>query len=94
MHAITESVIETVQLLLEYDDIDINAKCIWMHKTFNNIQNLSFWIQFKHPIFYGILVDDLNWTALMIAATDGNTKLIQLLLSHNNIDVNIRDIWM
>lgn len=30
----------------------------------------------------------------MIAATDGNTKLIQLLLSHNDIDVNIRDIWM
>lgn len=34
MHAIRESVIETVQLLLEYDDTNINAKCIWMHKTF------------------------------------------------------------
>lgn len=33
-----------------------------------------------------------NYTALMHASENGNIKIVQLLLSYDNIDINIQNI--
>lgn len=66
---------------------------------FNKIFN-KFFIQFWYNYFYGILNDyfiqfsfkKYNTTALHIAVSKGNVEIVQLLLGHSGIDVNIKSI--
>lgn len=47
---------------------------------------------FKYSIFLWSLSQLFNDTALIIAVYHNQTEIVQLLLEHEGIDVNIKDI--
>ena len=74
---------EIVEILLEQENIDINAKGIsnltFFHdiEIFNDLWNST-------PIF--------NWTALIWSAYEGHREIVELLLRQKDIDVNMKSI--
>lgn len=83
--------LETVQRLLESNEIDINIKNIFNHLIF---------IKFKPNFFYGIenmndlwnLTRTFNRTALILAAMKDHKEIVELLLRQEGIGINSQDI--
>lgn len=86
IYAVKQDKTEIVKLLLADKRIDINCKSVWMH--------INLWYNFFLSKFNYLWNPTLlfNYTALMYASENGNIKIVQLLLSYENIDINIQNI--
>lgn len=45
-------------------------------------------------MIFGILINHFNNAALICAAYEGNTEIVRLLLTQDDIDINSKDIWI
>mgnify|MGYP001048026721 CR=1 FL=1 len=49
-------------------------------------------MELKFLIIFGVRINHFNVTALIVAAMKGYTAIVDLLLSKQNIDINIKTI--
>ena len=88
-----EGYTDIIKLLLSQEGIDINSKDIWNHKIFIIFKSNVFFYKIKYLNDLWNLTQVFNWMALMIAAYEVYTDIVELLLRQEGIDVNSKDIW-
>ena len=81
---------EIVQLLLSQPDIKIDCEDILI-QNIHDIHN-SFFHNIQIYNHFWNLIRIFNWTPLFYAAFHGHTKIVQLLLKTQNIDINHRSV--
>ena len=84
--------IKTVQSILAKKEFDINCKDI-LTKNIHDIQNLFFFHKIQIFNHFWNSIEIINWTPLIYASCIGYTKIVQLLLSRPNIDINCKSIY-
>ena len=91
LKAVTERYTEIVELLLKQEDIDINMKDI-LSQIHSNNSNLSFFHMIYILSDLWNFISVLNYTALILAALNGYTEIVELLLKQERIDINLKCI--
>lgn len=83
---------EIIRLLLAHKNINVNIQ--------NIIKQNNFFLMFKSPFFHMIenfiylwnFKQIFNQTALINAAETGHSRNVRLLLTNNDVDINIQNI--
>ena len=103
--AIEQGHYEIIKLLVEHNNIDINKKSkiyIWQNKipsgkeedddiAYKNQEEEEDLNEEEEKYEQGVKEVDKEETALHMAVAKGKIKIIKLLLSNKNIDINITD---
>lgn len=83
---------EIVVHLLSQPNIDINYKDILIQNYPWYLNPIFFFIIFQFRIIFGIELNHFNHTALIYAAFNGYTNIVDHLSAQPNIDINCKDI--
>lgn len=89
--AVCRGDIISVQQLLVGQNIDINCKDIYNAKLFIAF-NPSIIYDIQYLSYFWNLNKLFNWTPLICAVNEEHTKIVELLLDKEGIDINCKDI--